>query len=1298
MGRHSDTWHRQVDAAAAGNSPITALSVPNSSFPWAYLRSYTNTYLGKKKGLDAQERDARLVLLFQAHSTKDVAMAACAPAMSTECVRHLLRMKLEATSKDLTKLTAPMRLAVIAHHLNFDVLSRFEATLVKRLLFWLQLQTTSRSQSLEELYLLMKMEDAAPNLFSDALETILDSACGDFAVELESWKLDLAWTNAWAGTAWLRRLPMEFSNTSFHLTRLFNNNIKDWKCWAAWRPELVRIERWRDFRDNPQGLRPFLALEGPDFSGLELANRREALLVINNSRTTITWDSVTIKVERTDTILVNELFERLLHLLDAAPQVNLGFRTLLRNTYMHQTITLQTVHILKGVVDIQDDFVYNITGRLLAGEGGRHQFESPEIIQLISVLNSRRGQCLQASLASYIAKPVSRILEGMRLMLMAQRSNKTTSNDLETRILGFGIHLQGCSWLQHLLDISLQRQLASWPEKSLMRDLQNIRQATLQGGSGQPTASLAGFIDGYIEDRLVLQGTIDGQGKRLVETVHLIWTLTCEGDVRRSSAIALAQVLPLKLDIDMRCRLLMRVVSCPNMFIAKLDSILLKQYHDKDVACIQLARLLSSTETEVRAPWIDLLGEMFKSLNYNFIDYALANLSVDAWFQWLADLEDLFGKQRATELLRSNVPQHPDMLRWKQRMMPYRATIKQLLSLPECQLLKYNFQVGCTEPLDESLVGVLDLLRQNNNQIRPAMRGLLGLIWADISNLPQIYEALELLTSTSSSGDELCLRMLKLYDEAPEEAFRVLLAARLEAHELTASDRRVVEAMAMALSLSLRDVPKQSIILTTTWIDDEVTKLENEAKRLEGLRRALNARDRDSTTALLASLNMENSSPLEDALATLPQDLRGMIEKVSEREVELQFPLTHLKPLQRIATTVGDAHSLLVRFIPGDSGMPPGFCIHLEGKSKGPQPESPHYPWMLFDVGRMPNEAICYDEGNRISYQLARQLWRHLREGQKTLEETYRFLAKALNDQGQSCITCGNMQTTRRWRSALCVQQSCEESWHESSIEVQLADLWNDPPVVDLLLTAMYAVASSGKLDLLLPGCPCDSASGLLQTIKALRPVAEMQNPNDFYAAQTPLHQLTTGNLLSWTCSNHGGFLVSASGQLKIPNVGSAHQFVLVNAATELEKTYSKHSGSSPSVVFHGTSFDRLYAILREGLRNCSGGPLMRNGSAYGNGIYVATEPSTALQYSDRSYGQNSSSNWPGSAFHNMRVLLGCELRGSAQTPYTGIHVIAEPSTIMVRYIFLMPRNASAPLAAHIAPVMLSVFASLKIL
>ncbi|KAL2040786.1 hypothetical protein N7G274_006244 [Stereocaulon virgatum] len=189
--------------------------------------------------------------------------------------------------------------------------------------------------------------------------------------------------------------------------------------------------------------------------------------------------------------------------------------------------------------------------------------------------------------------------------------------------------------------------------------------------------------------------------------------------------------------------------------------------------------------------------------------------------------------------------------------------------------------------------------------------------------------------------------------------------------------------------------------------------------------------------------------------------------------------------------------------------------------------------------------------------------------------------------------------------------------------------------------------------------------------------------------------QLAKG--LIWVCTSYRGFLSTAVDNLRIPSFGQ-HQFFLANPVPELEialAAYIKVSQSLSSVLFHGTSFDHLHAILCQALRVCSGTRLQSHGAVWGNGVYLAEEAETAWEYAAQASWAANSSGWKHSAYVNHRVLLGCELAGERPSK-DEICVITDPTKIVLRHIYSMPPKAKIPQAKDVRHAMQSSFASLR--
>ncbi|KAF2471457.1 uncharacterized protein BDR25DRAFT_223658, partial [Lindgomyces ingoldianus] len=86
--KRSDEWHHQIDFTAS-------LLRPNDkTFPYSLIKKHTDYYLKKKGKFNQQDTDIRLALLIESHEARDVAIAACAHAISPASLRALLNVEL----------------------------------------------------------------------------------------------------------------------------------------------------------------------------------------------------------------------------------------------------------------------------------------------------------------------------------------------------------------------------------------------------------------------------------------------------------------------------------------------------------------------------------------------------------------------------------------------------------------------------------------------------------------------------------------------------------------------------------------------------------------------------------------------------------------------------------------------------------------------------------------------------------------------------------------------------------------------------------------------------------------------------------------------------------------------------------------------------------------------------------------------------------------------------------------------------------------------------------------------------
>ncbi|KAF2810652.1 uncharacterized protein BDZ99DRAFT_508216 [Mytilinidion resinicola] len=236
--RKSDGWKVQVAATAAHEHP----SSPN--FPWDQLQAHTDLYLRKKGKLTPAERDFKLAALVDDYDDRDVAIAACAFAMSSQTLRVLLNVESNVTPVTYYGLYAYLQsLIAVNYRGQPGVVSDLEAKWARALVPYSSPGPQAAARFLEGVASVLR-DKLLQNLQSMPNFSILTRrALVDFASNLEGFKLKNQWAAAQAAVVWLSKLLKNPSPPSHDLgpEQLLDSQFPSWRIWAAWKPDLDRI-------------------------------------------------------------------------------------------------------------------------------------------------------------------------------------------------------------------------------------------------------------------------------------------------------------------------------------------------------------------------------------------------------------------------------------------------------------------------------------------------------------------------------------------------------------------------------------------------------------------------------------------------------------------------------------------------------------------------------------------------------------------------------------------------------------------------------------------------------------------------------------------------------------------------------------------------------------------------------------------------------------------------------------------------------------------------------------------------
>ena len=380
-------------------------------------------------------------------------------------------------------------------------------------------------------------------------------------------------------------------------------------------------------------------------------------------------------------------------------------------------------------------------------------------------------------------------------------------------------------------------------------------------------------------------------------------------------------------------------------------------------ASVNLAKLLNPTATppQVTLCWRVILRRMIEQNKSMFHNHISMEVTIGTWFEWLEDVGLIFDDLMDSIPLFRPGFLRPSLHRWSQRIAPYLPVIEKLAESSNSQAAVQCILGASEEPLSTKIFEILGVLRKSyGKHYLPLMRSIFCFLHPDGDNLWEIEKPFLCMVGTSPLGVEAGFRLMELHHMgSPKLIAEVLLDNYLQDSSMTRGDRIALKALAEALDFELeidRTSSADALNEAAQYIEDGLASLLAEAQRLENLRLSCKAIDPHGTSALLQSLDVEDSSRLEDAISDLPMAFVDVIDKVGEQEVEMIFPLTQFTAVQRIAMGIGAAQTILVHLIISDDGLPPGFCLHMDDERASTSSRTSRDPDSMLDWSDVDDE------------------------------------------------------------------------------------------------------------------------------------------------------------------------------------------------------------------------------------------------------------------------------------------------------------------------------------------------------
>ncbi|KAK0706042.1 hypothetical protein B0T26DRAFT_788369 [Lasiosphaeria miniovina] len=1258
-----EVWHRQL--IASGAKPSLSGGQPLEAFPLDVLRQATDQYLAKKKLVALTSLcDGKLVDMMWEHvqsqdGAKEVAILACLHVLSLSAGNRVL----VAFREECTAMSADLRFLqclVLAHFANPSQIHAGECRAAEALmrlltgpdflgsvkLFFESLDAVANSSVLSVVYLgfiLQKIQIGQ-----------------SFELQIDTLRQERRYMKLHNALSWLGAV---YNLPSGSLARtLVARNLAVWEGYTEWRPDYLRLMKWEGGRfteAQKQRLGPVFDLEGPDTTGHGHGCLKESVPGCFEFVRVLDQDP--------------SLLDRLLRLLDKAQGIS-GSHAVDLFIYLcvdnRDPVDGNLLSLTDTILDTgSDDGIHAILQWLSNLTGFNNRMVA--LTKVLPVLGSSLD--LQSMLAGELSNDV------VEVMLSAQSEYGAMLDTGVAENLAMNIHALGkaivwATWLWPSLPPDLVPTLRRLPPQETLHDIFDSLQ-TPQA----PTALIKSYL------RVALAGG-DGDAAAMLATIQRnirFWGKDVDSD-RAHLALAISNMDGIEAQVSEDC--LQRVLVEDLVLVRALSPVM---GTDSNHCCVEIARLFARRVIlghKVDDCWYDFLFCLLLLRADDLLVWSAEELPVGQWFRWLDDLRVLF--PRGGQFSLSELGFTPEKYRWWDLLASkYRDALGQLEDLHK---RGGNLRWLWFQEVPET-VALLDRFQRKDQRsssvdtfvmscLQPSIR-VIRLVCASLSALkratPSLWTAFASLYARHEQGAS---------GGWSQPATGALMVAWGQSRAMTSSDREALWAVGGLMGLSI--VPQgNGRQMAKTLLMAEHAKLMAVARHLERMRSQLVNHDRSKTSAFLQKLGVEDEVPRTEL--GIPDRLSGSVESVGEQQWELSFALSRLPAQTRQALGIDDTSRLLLVRI-SYLKQRPAFCIHLH-----PNDDAGNRSHGLWSVnGQPPDGVVCWTKPTVFVYLLSRVLCTHLSQGKRDLHFIHDIVSSVLRAPAAGCLVCCRTMGCQLWKPTVCLG-GCGEVFQQAPLEVQLGSLVGDPPVLDFLLACVYSAAGDTSALDLLPNCPIPKAR-LREVIDSFPPLpANASFPellSQIRGGGEPL-SVDRGLLLSYMCTRFRACLVPAPARRRIPAVPKVVQFMLLNSDPDREQAFSKTAalaaGNAGGVTFHGTTVQRMWRILTEGLRNMSRTEYAANAKPDdAAGICLVDEPEAALPYCG-----STGTAWRNSAFQNRTVLLACELTQHSQQ---GTHVVGDASRVAVRYVLLCPEGFVPPQMRVIGDALRTTYAAMR--
>lgn len=1278
-------WHKSIELLTE-QWTMRPVDVTGKASPFLYdeTRLLTTELLSRIKS--QEDTDRRLLDLIKDHHCKEVAFAAVVSYLSHTAVQNFLNTQFEASSDKAITIEPFLQAFVAAARWRPDEFSASDMAFASTLVAVANDGGAIQGSTIRTLLSAWKSGLPTHEGLRSRAVSLTVTVFHNAKLKLEHFHSRLAWQSAREYREPLKSLPVAFQAAGETFEGCVKAFLPNWRCWAEWSPD----ERLMDALEQRRrlGCRRFGCLQELEYPDLA---------AIDDVEPTV-WQAL-IKRQQLIPWLESKGFKIGLCLIvgDIEPMLT-DFMLLFKKTLSLALNDDETSIRLLGMYIDREGLD---SGTLVAWQDLRRVLlkPMPEMAAYLADATTANANiddfdilvtnALQALDPESCASARCTILKEMASAAQLACDKLDTSIRVYMPLLAFDYEWLGpalrrwqlraalaqSTWLHSKASKGLLRSSTSQPPTGDLQILNELHVRVKTYGK----ATLLNVLESYIH-RYLLDG--DVRGTHLARSLHNLWTKT-DSKSRREASINLAAFEKLSTGIRSSCITALSGIKAT--LARKLSNHLLEIKVNVKAAFVDLTKIvvsLSGPET-AQACWAELLRNLLKVCAVSIDQQAFTDRGYEAYSLWIEQLHILYDGRLSLSR---------DTHSWLQQLKSCSSAVESLEGAPEGKKV-LNHLLVTLQP--EKCNWHHKLLSKISGETRKDRRAFMCSLLLSLkgSNASKICTT---VYASAALDDNEFSEFKRFFDlgRKDKDLATARLAIYLKLPECSPTLKAVFIDVGQLLGLKETQL---AWLAAKQRYDTQVQDLLDRAKKLENARMALMRTNRSEVETMMREQKIEAPAGVSAIIAELPVELLDVIEDVAEDQLELHFSLSGLHSLNKLALGVHGTETVVVTLRTFGGGVVDAFCVHVE-EEVGVAPTTSH-TWTKFrdDCG-LPTHFSCHGERTRLEFIVSRAVWRTLQSGGLDIAKLYARVKNLVHNSANECNVCAADIGARLHRATRCGSALCNLLARDVGFDVQIEPLRRDSRAMDLMLTSVYAAALTRKSELL-PRLPDVFDRDVIKLVALLDALPATQSIAQAVNVYTSLKQVAkNGDLFaSWLCNMSRTYVISAKGHWKIPNMPGIHQFLVVDNPPEIEAAFANHNHIQPRMVlFHGTSMDRLYSIFAQGLRVLSNTPLMKHGAVSGPGIYFSTETSMPA-----SYAASTSRVVRQPAFFRSRkdfdgpqVLLGCEHAGPANKG--GVFVVTDPTKVIVRYIFLVPKGVAFPVAKDIIAPMISTFHSLR--